>query len=717
MALYELFSIPSHRFVSDAGTTARRQAGGLVPSSFSGQDHGHEMPVPSLLCTSKTPLHVSKKEHPHAVEEKDENAMSMRLEGKSLSRSSQRMAGSAINIKENVDCSSLQPDDLCGLKGPTGKISGDEHDFSVPICLQSDATLRPDNVRHLTSIETSHVQLESPQKRGCIASNSQGQITHPRGSNSSMSQQHENSGESKAEASVAHCQKKEDFISQHETREKATDPSIMHKSNELIGSEGGTARRFHESNDSFVEAKCLTDAEVMVNQAISGSRSCSKMSLDKKIGEHAVVEHCDTTGQKVAVRGHTKRVILPDDTDKIGPSADAIRCEALEDADRSIDISDTSILDSLPGIDICPDDIVGLIGSRHFWKARRALVNQQRVFAVQVFELHRLIKVQKLIAASPNLLLEDTILHSSPKAAVKDQPVSVSISARPHKQIKQKDDFHKRNTGECTPERSESADFLVSLQIQVVDQTESHKSICNGDLETHNTGDHLPLPHGRGKASRLPRNGAGAPSNHAASDNRSGAWCVHRPGSQWLIPVMSPSEGLIYKPYAGQCPPIAAFMAPVCVSVPAAHQQPHMGFSPCIPAPYVLPATNPLVSEPSADQVRPRLGGQPEQHSLSSCNMSNAKRGAAVPEYPREVQAAAVDGIQGGTASNASRGPPLPLPPAEPAECSRRPPSRSADPQMARVIRVVPHNRRSATESAARIFRSIQRERQQHDSV
>jgi EARLY FLOWERING 3 protein len=31
------------------------------------------------------------------------------------------------------------------------------------------------------------------------------------------------------------------------------------------------------------------------------------------------------------------------------------------------------------------------------------------------------------------------------------------------------------------------------------------------------------------------------------------------------------------------------------------------------------------------------------------------------------------------------------------------------------VIKVVPHNRRSATESAARIFQSIQEERKQYD--
>lgn len=38
------------------------------------------------------------------------------------------------------------------------------------------------------------------------------------------------------------------------------------------------------------------------------------------------------------------------------------------------DVSETSMLDSISGIDISPDDVVGIIGQKHFWKARRAIV-------------------------------------------------------------------------------------------------------------------------------------------------------------------------------------------------------------------------------------------------------------------------------------------------------------------------------------------------------
>lgn len=40
----------------------------------------------------------------------------------------------------------------------------------------------------------------------------------------------------------------------------------------------------------------------------------------------------------------------------------------------SDDVSEASILDSISAMDISPDDTVGIIGQKHFWKARRAIV-------------------------------------------------------------------------------------------------------------------------------------------------------------------------------------------------------------------------------------------------------------------------------------------------------------------------------------------------------
>lgn len=44
------------------------------------------------------------------------------------------------------------------------------------------------------------------------------------------------------------------------------------------------------------------------------------------------------------------------------------------DTERSDDMSEASVLDSISAMDISPDDVVGVIGQKHFWKARRAIV-------------------------------------------------------------------------------------------------------------------------------------------------------------------------------------------------------------------------------------------------------------------------------------------------------------------------------------------------------
>lgn len=42
--------------------------------------------------------------------------------------------------------------------------------------------------------------------------------------------------------------------------------------------------------------------------------------------------------------------------------------------ERGDSVSESSILDTESALDITPDDIVGIIGQKHFWKARRAIM-------------------------------------------------------------------------------------------------------------------------------------------------------------------------------------------------------------------------------------------------------------------------------------------------------------------------------------------------------
>eukprot|EP00250_Pteridium_aquilinum_P010051 c19117_g1_i1 orf=603-2804(+) len=56
---------------------------------------------------------------------------------------------------------------------------------------------------------------------------------------------------------------------------------------------------------------------------------------------------------------------------------------------------------------IKPKNVMHAVGQKLFWKARKAILRQQEVFSNQVFELHKLIRVQKLLAKMPTTLMNE----------------------------------------------------------------------------------------------------------------------------------------------------------------------------------------------------------------------------------------------------------------------------------------------------------------------
>ncbi|KAM7493382.1 hypothetical protein LguiB_027991 [Lonicera macranthoides] len=463
------------------------------------------------------------------------------------------------------------------------------------------------------------------------------------------------------------------------------------------------------------------------------------------------------------------------------------------------DVSETSMLDSISGIDISPDDVVGIIGQKHFWKARKAIVKenevilnlyilckvleplplgiirllqqliyvrgncgryhgpcllpilndktcQQRVFAVQVFELHRLMKVQvqRLIAGSPHLLQEDgAYVGKQLKAATaKKLPLEYIVKAPP-KIAEQKVVSEKPNhTMECSAENIVGKASLSSVQNN--SQPSNYGPFSGNPLATPTSNDSSVM----------------------------GSWGFNQPpGHQWLIPVMSPSEGLVYKPYPGP-----GFMNPVCggygpqgptpvmgnflnygVPPPPHHHYQGLGlttpFTPPMGHGYFPPFGMPIMNPPGSGSVSEQgpncqLSGGVSTFNVpyqGSCNTPSQKnRDASNPVKPHaskdsELQFStasspserqgAVAHVGGGGATkgrNAATnlggaatdgGNALPLFPTSPVAQvpeDAGPQTREAD-QVARVIRVVPHNARSATESVARIFQSIQEERKQEE--
>ncbi|KAL3844221.1 hypothetical protein ACJIZ3_001624 [Penstemon smallii] len=377
-------------------------------------------------------------------------------------------------------------------------------------------------------------------------------------------------------------------------------------------------------------------------------------------------------------------------------------------------VSETSILDSISEQDaITPDDVVGIIGQKHFWKARRAISNQQRVFAVQVFELHRLIKVQRLIASSPNILLEHSAYLNKP------------IKSTPGKQLPF--EFPVKATPNISKPKGDSEKPIHKKEERSAENTNFKSSVPSAQNE-------VPPP-----SSRQPL-GGNSPATSISNDHNARPWFLNQPnGHQWLIPVMSPSEGLVYKPCApyptpgygtaygspGSNPMPGNFLLPGYGQHPQQYHQlptyppagPH-GYYP----PYGMPFMNAAAySGSSVEQMNP-----PAQFSAGEANVSMHNKNLFTKPTHKKVQVpdAADDvEVQGSTASSPSEilvgggtGNVLPLFPMSSTINSTENDPRPSEPEgPTRVIKVVPHNARSATESAARIFQFIQEERKQYD--
>ncbi|XP_013584782.1 PREDICTED: protein EARLY FLOWERING 3 [Brassica oleracea var. oleracea] len=314
---------------------------------------------------------------------------------------------------------------------------------------------------------------------------------------------------------------------------------------------------------------------------------------------------------------------------------------------REQDVSDSSAIDSLSGMGASSNDVARVIGDKMFWKMRTYMINQQKIFAAQVFELHRLIMVQNMVAKSPNLVLESKLngLRSGTMVASKVK--------------KPNTENHKPVTEEY-PEHMKPKLPLPSITKELM------KPIWQQQL--------LPPP-----------------------------------GNQWLVPVMSSSEGLVYKPYAGPCPPPpSAFMVPIygqdsldtsAFKFPVSTQFSHNYFPQPNARTAVLDQTNPF--------------GQLQRWSSTSSHMTQA-----IPFSLKKSQESNDSDVHGSTASSPPEKPKfdvLPLFPTEPTHHNDE--HEQKQQPLHRAIKAIPHNSTSASESAARIFRSIQEERRDSDHM
>ncbi|XP_050234462.1 protein EARLY FLOWERING 3 [Mercurialis annua] len=668
MALYEQLSIPSQRFNGHGSLPLNpSKPTNLAPAASSSQGSGYERNL-------RFPLHVPSSTPSHVPE----------------------------NLHDGGNFNSTSP------QIEQRKKAGNEDDFSVPVFVHS-------------GMDQTHGRSQSVKDRENTSTFSQ--------NNLGRSAMQIVGDKDKKNSSSRGSNVRQEARDQREACISSKDHSASFQTKDNIARPDSASPNPQNPYQPVASFSSLREKDVCLRQEAS-----AMLQENGSCGEGVPVLTRETE------RGNASQSISDSHSreDLSGPDEPEIDSEhhgektyrslRFENGNKCDDVSETSMVDSVSALDISPDDVVGLIGQKHFWKARRAIVNQQRLFAVQVFELHRLLKVQRLIATSPQCLLEESTYLGKP--SVKDCPAkklpAEYVVAPPMNVSKFKDDSEKPNHKlECSAENA-------------VGKTSFSKS---GSQPLNFIGNSTPVP--------------------MAADPKMAPLCFHHSlGHQWLVPVMSPSEGLVYKPFTapeftgggsgpyGMTPLTGNFINPN-YGIPASHL-PHQGTVPIpgVPSPghgylppYGMQFMNPVMSGSAVEQMNyagsdphGQLSGRGANFNMqhqNSCNVPLQKRGST-PQVTM-FQASKESELHRSTASSPSeraprnperrdvlRAPRVPerrdaltLFPMDPAGSAQ--PQKSDQPR--RVIKVVPHNRRSATESAARIFQSIQEERKQYDSM
>lgn len=279
-------------------------------------------------------------------------------------------------------------------------------------------------------------------------------------------------------------------------------------------------------------------------------------------------------------------------------------------------------------------------------------------------------QVQKLLAESHDLLLEDNF-HKLKKIHSEDSFVHVS--------------HHKKESNLSFP----------------IDRTVRKPIYTNNETDIRYNPNLIDLPP------------PPPPPSPTINGSKQGPWCFLPPpplGNQWLVPVRSPSEGLVYKPYTGPSPPPVGLMTPVygmsltpsnneflttSYNLPTSYNQQGMSVYPSTPlfTSYGLPT----ITKPSCSSNETDVNYS--KSMKTTCNLLTQE----IKESDDDLH-----GIH-----ERKKGDELQLFPTTPMVKDLD--QEKGFDERIKVIKVVPHNPKLASESAARIFQFIQEERKHNE--
>ncbi|MCO5614282.1 hypothetical protein L7F22_068560 [Adiantum nelumboides] len=213
---------------------------------------------------------------------------------------------------------------------------------------------------------------------------------------------------------------------------------------------------------------------------------------------------------------------------------------------------------------IKPKHVIHAIGQQLFWKARKAILRQQEVFSSQVFELHKLVEVQKSLAKMPNTLIEDHLLP--------DMALDMAVGDLNHPKVNSK---------------------KKEISNKGAQEAPAHRR-CQGQAHELRPPQSLPLQEGEGQMvgaeSQVKRcsQSFNEPQLVASTPVGQGPRASGSDGiSAWGYPMGSLNRPFLYPPGVGRFPPGAGLGGPYVV-----------GSNPSMP-PFTFPCYSPRPEQPA----------------------------------------------------------------------------------------------------------------------
>lgn len=278
----------------------------------------------------------------------------------------------------SATCNSFQSHKVSDIKNFSWKKLGDENDSRFHSSAQSGSNLYCNNSQHSKDQENQHclnlsfsVQFQNTtetQKKKTGTINVK-EIDH-------MRIQIEDNG--KVFEASQNSMEKFATVTSSKDKPSESSPSGKNKSTKSLKQTYSSSNQEYRKNSVNV-LKCFPGTNEQLNQELA------TMPDKTVIGDNILVEYRVVTGKenpsKVRSELYSRALLQDDNRNRCGLEKRSKYREDKQsgslkagDLERNDDAEETSMVDSVTALEITPDDVVGVIGEKQFWKARRAIV-------------------------------------------------------------------------------------------------------------------------------------------------------------------------------------------------------------------------------------------------------------------------------------------------------------------------------------------------------